>query len=410
MGGARLGSRLAALALLAWAGAAAGAEIQGQAVHPEGAAETAGLQVRLLGLTPEGEPVARDGRTDSSGRFRFDDLDVPAAYLILVQYRDVGFHGESVRFSAEQGGESRQVEIAVHAPSDDPSAIVLDRIRIFIDREPGLYRLDQVVELRNTGERVVLVDGEAEPALRIALARGHGELRTPTGLTPSGFVLGDGVLELRGPVFSGPRELVFSYDLAPAGSELHSELLFPDGVPELELYVVDERYAIDAGPLHPARVTRDADGTVYQRFVGFDLPAGTRIPLSLRPLPPIPRTGSWGSAAAAALVAGALLVFVGRPVTSTERIRDEPAEDAEATSKEALFAALRDLEHDFETGKLSAGDRDRLREELRRDALAELARTRRTEAASPAPERACRSCGRKALEGDGFCSGCGSAI
>ena len=38
--------------------------------------------------------------------------------------------------------------------------------------------------------------------------------------------------------------------------------------------------------------------------------------------------------------------------------------------------ALHDLEHDYETGKLSLEDRERLRADLRREAVAALARER----------------------------------
>ena len=404
------GTALAFAALLLAAHPLSAAEIQGQVLHPSQAAETANLEVRLLGLGPDGSPFSAETRSDARGRFHFSDLGVPAAYLILVQYQGVGFHGETLRFTAEQETETQTLLVEVHPPSDDPSTIRLDRIRIFLEREADTFRWDQVVDITNTGDRVVALGADAPPALRIALAAGHGELRTPTGLTPSGFELRGDQLELRGPIFPGPRELRFSYDL-PARPDLRAELFFPDGVPSLELYVRDDRFAIDVRPLHSARVSRDGDGAVYQRFLGFDLAPGSRIPLAIAPLPPVPAGGSLATALAAAAIAGALLFFVGRPVTMAIADHGEAREDAATLEKEALFAALRDLEHDFDTGKLSTADRDRLRDELRRDTLAALARTSGS-ASGPAPAapRHCAGCGRDADPGAKFCAECGSAL
>jgi hypothetical protein len=394
--------------LLLAAGPALGARVRGQVVHESDPRAPAGLAVRLLGLTPDGEAISRDTRSDAQGRFRFDGLDTPAAYLTLVEYQGVGFHGDTARFGPDDGLATRTLEIQVHEPSDDPSTVQLERIRIFVEHEARGYRIDQVVELRNNGERVLLLPETAPPALRIALAPGHSELRTRTGIPPSGFAEVNGTLELRGPLFPGTRELTFSYDLPETGDELRTEFWFPDGVPELELFVLDERVAIAAGSLHPGRASRDANGSVYQRYLGFDLPAGTRLPLVVRPLPDLPERASPAAALAAALLAGGLLFFVGRPLGTRSAGPAEIESDAEEAEKEALFAALRDLEHDFETGKLSSEDRDGLREALRRDTLLGLARARRATPIPPEPR--CPSCERPVLAGDNFCGGCGSRL
>ncbi len=401
-------SRAACAVLLLAAGPALGARVRGQIVHPSDPRAAAGLDVRLLGLTPSGDAVSRDTRSDAQGRFRFDGLDTPAAYLTLVEYQGVGFHGDTLRFGPDDGLATRALEIKVHEPTDDPGAVQLDRIRVFVEREPLGYRFDQIVELRNSGERVVVLPQAAPPALRIALAPGHGELDTPTGLMPSGFAETEDALELRGPLFPGARELTFSYDLPETEGELRTELWFPDGVPEFELLVLDERLAIAAGALHPGRARRDANGSVYQRYLGFDLPAGTRLPLVVRPLPELPERASPGAALAAALLAGGLLFFVGRPLGARAVGAQGGDSDQEDAEKEALFAALRDLEHDFETGKLSSEDRDGLRDALRRDMLAGMARARRGKPVLQ--ERRCPSCERLSSPGDNFCGGCGSAL
>jgi hypothetical protein len=171
---------------------------------------------------------------------------------------------------------------------------------------------------------------------------------------------------------------------------------------------------IDAGVLYPARPARDDEGQTFQRYVGFDLPAGTRLPLSIQPLPPRGSERPALTAGLAALLGAALIFFEGRPVT---REAHAPAEtggaDPEELEKQALYSALRDLEHDFDTGKLSEEDRDRLRAELRRDALVALARRRGSGVRAAAPELPaphCGECGRAAGPEDAFCATCGAKL
>ena len=382
-------------------------------VRERGGDALAGRSVRLLGLTPGGEPLSRDGKTDARGHAVFTNLPAPAAYLVTVEHEGVSFHGEGMRFGPDDPPDAvRGQTIEVHAPSDDTSTIRVAEIQIFLRQEAGVYSLDQRVQIENSGDRVVLPAADAPAPVRIALSPGHGELRTVTGSPPAGFEQRDGFLELRGPVFPGRREAVFAYDLPGDDATVSSELLFLEETPSLELYIADQRVAIDVGPLHPARPSRDDDGMVYQRFLGFNLAAGTRVPLEVRPLPPLAGDSPLATALLAAALGAGLLFFVGQPVTRTARAGAEAVEDPVALEKQALFSALQDLEHDYETGKLSAEDRDRLREELRADALRALARMgmERPAAGSAQTGAACASCGHGAQPEDRFCSRCGTKL
>ena len=102
------------------------------------------------------------------------------------------------------------------------------------------------------------------------------------------------------------------------------------------------------------------------------------------------------------LTVGGLAFFVGRPVISTTQATARPAEP-EPGVRGQLDAALSDLEHDFETGKLSADDRERLRDDLRRDAVRALARERGT-----SPDHC--TCGHPIQAGDRFCVDCGREL
>jgi hypothetical protein len=91
----------------------------------------------------------------------------------------------------------------------------------------------------------------------------------------------------------------------------------------------------------------------------------------------------------------------------------EPAESAQGSEREALYAAMRDLEEDFETGKLSSADHAVLREELRGRAAvllqAEREATRQRPAVVPT-QTECGACGAALRTGDRFCGQCGVPV
>jgi hypothetical protein len=402
---------LAALLLVALAAPARAANIEGRVIHPTRPDAAAGTEVVLLGVDRNGESIERKTRTDSTGQFRLTGLPTPAAYLVEAMYERIGFPGGSVVLQEGDADATRTLTFHIYDPSADASRLVLRRVRYVLEREAGVYRVRQGLTVYNADLNVVVRDDSEPPVLRVGLPVGHAGLETARATLPAGVRVRGDTLELHGPVSPGERQLQFSYDLAGPGADLVTAIGVPDPVETLEVYVRDFGIVVDAGPLHPARPVRDAD-TIYQRYAGFDLDAKTRIPFRVRALPPRSPAPSWVTAFLSALVAAGSLFFVGQPVSAAAAAGSLPASETESErAKQALIAALRDLEHDFETGKLSSEDRDRLRRDLRRDAL--LAMTRQQAAASPTTPtdalQPCR-CGRVPQAGDLFCAACGSPL
>ena len=97
---------LLALLVLGLASGAQGASIDVQISHRDSgdsgdADGAANLQVKLLGLTPDGDTIAHESQSDLRGRARFSDLPTPGAYLVMVEYQGIGFHADGVRFMPE---------------------------------------------------------------------------------------------------------------------------------------------------------------------------------------------------------------------------------------------------------------------------------------------------------------------
>lgn len=407
-----------AASLLASATAQA-AKIGGRISHPSNPEAAAGLLVQAIGIDASEQTILRETRTDPSGRYDFDDLPAPAAYLVRARYGEIVFPGGSAVFRPGEPVTPQTIDFGIFDTSNDASRLRLKSLQWVMGRNAGVWRVQQSVVVENPDSRVVVVAPDAAPALRVALAPGHGEVEGAFGRLPEGVVIRDGVAEIRGPILPGEDgfSLQLAYDLETRDTSLETSIALPDAVEELAVYVQDFGIDVDAGALHPARPTREQD-VIYQSFLGFEIPAGSRLPFRVTALPPASELPQLALALGAALLGGALLFFVARPLAIAGRSAGATTREAadESPAKAALESALADLEHDFETGKLSPEDRDGLREDLRREALAALVRERLPlEAAggsgseSAATAEAC-DCGRVPAAGDRFCAGCGKVL
>ncbi len=376
MHGPRARPALLALLLLAPLAAEA-ARIEGRIVPDGREAAGARLLVELLGVQPGGETIERSTRSDAAGRYAFVNLPESAVYLVMATHQGVRFPGGRVVF--EEGSPGTQtVDVRIYEQSRDRDGVALERAEWTVERlEAGSYRIEQRALIRNPRSQVIVSDPNQAPILRIGIAPGHGELFSPFGAVPMGFEVDGETLDLRGPLLPGEREVVFGYELDGEGPELAGEIAFPDAVGEFALFVRDVGVRIEAEGLHPARPARDEAGIVYQRYLGFEIPAGRRIRLRISSLP-APRSG--GGALTLALAAGGLTLALALFVFAPLARRTGPAAPAStepssaSAAHDALYAALHELEHDYETGKLSEADRDRLRTELVREAALELER------------------------------------
>ncbi len=421
----REGVACAALLWLAAPQALAAVTLEARVVHAENPAAAARLPLALFGVKRDGETLQREGTTDASGRFRFAELPAGAAFVVFADYGGIRFSGGTTIVPETETDAAREVAIPIYERSEDATGLVLRSLDLLVEREAGVWRVGVVVGVENPRERAIALPPEAPPALRVGLFAGHGEPRSPFGALPPGASVENGALALRGPFLPGAQEVRLVYDLEAAGDALRTALPLPDPVDALELRVRDFGVAVDAGRLHPARPTREND-EIYLRYVGFDLEAGDSLPLALSPLPPRSPLPTPVQAALVALLAGGLFLLVARPLGHEPESAAKSVQAAAGSAeRDALFVALRDLEHDFETGKLSAEDRTALRAALRSEALDALS----TEGAQAPEARAASAsarerrplgdsrrgpdlcdCGRAAQPGDRFCAGCGKPL
>jgi len=105
-----------------------------------------------------------------------------------------------------------------------------------------------------------------------------------------------------------------------------------------------------------------------------------------------------------AIMAALVLAVVFAPLVEDRLRRAASGETTPARRKEEAVEALRELEFEYQTGKLSDEDYAQLRARYAREALA--ARDAQQEAAA---EGVCSVCGAGLRTGARFCSRCGAA-
>lgn len=271
------------------------------------------------------------------------------------------------------------------------------------------------------------------PLVSVTLPKGA----TLTGVAPEAEALGliprdHGGFDVVGPIGEGVTSLGYAYrlDARPEGVEI--DLRFSRSVSTLNVLIADTGLALESSRLHRLRPFRSGTRNYLHREA-FNVAPDETVDLQLTPLRArgLPREAGLAFAFASIAAAAAFLMA---PLTKRARVA-AAAPDADLVrlraEREATYAAIADLDHDFETGKLERSDYTALRASLRERAI-ELLRAEQAGpaaataapkttaiAASPPGEiapasaptaRFCPSCGvARQLEWR-FCAACGGAL
>ena len=125
--------------------------------------------------------------------------------------------------------------------------------------------------------------------------------------------------------------------------------------------------------------------------------------------------------AAELLLVLGVLVLIGYPLFVHRSEKSKVAVEGDEYhnllyEKETAYIAIKDLDFDYKTGKLSENDYRELRRQYEEDAVAVLKRLENAEkpvkaqATAEPDDRFCPSCGVKCEPEDKFCSSCGTVL
>ena len=307
-------------------------------------------------------------------------------------------------------------------------AVSVAEVRVVVQVDDAALDVTETHVLDVDSDTHVLGNADA-PLLRIPLPANAAKLRF--GSDAPGLELAphpEGGLSVLGTVAPGEAHVELAYQLATGEPPARLTRTLATRTPVLSVFVADTgRLAPRSERLHRRRPLRTNDLT-YLHFEAFEVGAGEEVALEIGQLPPS-RRGSGTLALGLVLAAAAGATFL---LISPLRQRGAAAGAPEAElslarrEREALYEAIRDLDHDFETGKVAAEDHARLGEELRGRAAALLAAERTSVQSASAPAgksgpsgraasgasegTSCAACGAPADPSHRFCAQCGAAL
>jgi hypothetical protein len=362
---------------------------------PSGAARIV-VQVPRLGLELRADRLQESGGAEVQGR----------------SYRE--FETEAL----EPGGV---LVLGVEVPpaSEDPDALRLLETRLFLELDDAALLAREEYRFHVEAEGPIVASA-SEPALQLSLPEGAVGVRFSPNAAE--FGLGhevNGAIGLLGPIPAGESEIEVRYRLPVRQDTLVLERRFGKRLPLLTVFVADTGILAQSERLHRRRPVRTPDRT-FLHLEAFEIEADETVALSLVPLgarASLPRGARIGLVVAGAALVVFLLI---RPLGAPSPAQPEGLLEAQADTleeREAVYTAIRDLEHDYEMGKLSEDDYQGLRRGLRVRAVTLLRAERETRAAAEAhvegaPETppSCPACGASSHPGDRFCARCGARL
>jgi len=305
--------------------------------------------------------------------------------------------------------------------------VQLEESRIFLELDDAALLVREELRLTVSGDAPV-VGGPGQPLIVLHVPDGAADLRFDRALFERGLRPGDeGDAILDGPLPPGESTIEIAYHLPVTEPDAGAvfERRFDRPLPLLSIFVADTGLHYESERLHRRRPVATPDRT-YMHLEAFEVTPDESVSLGLAQLRApagLPRAVRYGLVA---LAAAAGVAFLGGPLrrdgvgplgreAGPERL-DEPDEDAARHERDAVYAALRDLEHDHETAKVSDADYAAMRQELRARAAALLraeadaARRPPALAVQPPVAPTCGACGAPARADDRFCSRCGAAL
>ncbi len=327
--------------------------------------------------------------------------------------------GEGSGFLAFEAGPTppgTRLAIALSVPPAKlaEDAVVLKEVRDLLAVDDAAMAVNETHVLEITGEARVLGTADA-PLHFIPIPSGITRLRF--GADGRGIsLLPDerGGLAVIGETPPGTLTVEVTYQVQVDAFPIAFDRSWPVRVPLLSIFVADPGNLAPASDrLHRRRPVRTSDLT-YMHLEAYEIEAEEAVNLRIDRRPPRTQLPTvvfrGGIALCGALVLVLLVTPLWREHSGAGLAGD--TETAAGREREAVVAALRDLDHDFETGKVENEDYGTLRDELRARAI-ELMREERevpTSAAAPGSTAVCSECGAAPDTSHRFCARCGAAL
>ena len=317
------------------------------------------------------------------------------------------------RFTYRPPGPGARLRIGLPRASFDSSAIGLARADYWLEMDDIAVNVNVALRL-DTRSPSHVVGSAAAPALQVPLPEGAELL----GLSAEARELGarpvEGGIAFAGPIPPGESALALRFRLPTNAGGAQVPLRVPIEAPVVNVLVADTGVAIESDRLHRRRPFASGTRTYLHREAYRVMPDET-LTIALRPVErgALPQPVLAGAGVLA--MAGATLFLVA-PLRRQRRQRSRDEHESPwALRRAGVVQDIRDLDHDFETGKIGRDDYDDLRSRMRAEAIELLRREEREREAAPtaagpsdATHPPCESCGARIEAKWKYCPECGA--
>jgi hypothetical protein len=312
-----------------------------------------------------------------------------------------------------------EVELTADFAAPEDSRIVARETQIMIELDDALLAANERHDIAVEGDAPLA--RSAAPLFCLELPPGAEDLRLGTAAMAMGpSSEPSGTLAFHGPVPSGESSFNLSYRLPLDGDTAVFARRVRLEVPLLEMFVSDTGVRPRTERLHRLRPIRNADRN-YLHLQGFAIGRDEELRVEFERLPAPRQLSRMATMGFGLLAAGATFAFLLGPLRS-ERQEDTRAPSRAdelatelAAERETVYGVIRDLDEDFETGKLSVEDHAAMRSEMRERAVALMRQERAAAdaagaelAKAPAPVESCAACSEPMPEDARFCPKCGA--
>jgi hypothetical protein len=218
-------------------------------------------------------------------------------------------------------------------------------------------------------------------------------------------------LAVSGPAPPGSSTVALRYLLPVNGPRVDFARRFEQPFPLLSILVADTGLVADSDRLHRLRPVRAQDRS-YMHLEAFEIERGEVVSLSLEPLPAPRFLSKWAAGILLGLMSVGAVAFLASPLGGGPRASEDEGVSASRAEREFVLEVLRDLDHDYETGKIAEDDYRADRYALQARAIALLQSEDASRATPDAASTAggCPSCGAVLDPDWRFCAVCGARL
>lgn len=352
-----------------------------------------------LPVEPSGSIVAFEKRFPlGSGRIRVlapeHGLRVESPDLVAGDPVEIeGTRLTLLQSSALDPGASLQLTVHLPEMTSDLSALGLGRADLSIELDDTFLEVTQKQKL-SVAPGAHLGSTHGEPLLRfevplaaewVGISAGAEQLGIRAIDSPGASPPEKGV-SLFGPLGPGEHEFAFRYRIPVEHGAATLDLRFPMTVPTLFIRTADTGLRIESDRLHRLRPQPIGTRTWMLREA-FHIEPDERLSIRFEALDQ-KGPSQFGGLAFLVGASAFVLFFVPSPLrttgSQTHSVQDERS--GPAHERDLVYATIRDLEHDFETGKVSEQDYERSLAELQARAIEFMREEKQTPPQDPSIE------------------------